>query len=1009
MTDAAYQTGDVVTDDPEFGPWSRADALPTDKDLVNALPDTFDKASPQVWPYIDKWRVTGPVPVMTLPTHCPGLPDVFADPDTLLLVQTNRFEWSRYIKYHGTGRTPWVLQTTDPRNGWVEAPRFSNYGQRCAGNMMPWGGLFASARVKSPRDVTTWASLAFPSRGAVWVNDELAWSSDYNEDQGNWFIPHRFRVSLKKGINRITVRSEIYGQYYGLGFAMRICVQGKPRSAAQVAADNAARDKAYATIKPPCDMMTGGEMNNARLFPDANPPVAWNIDRNVNVLWRTKLPWSRGGIIAVGDKLFTTWDPFHLVCLNKADGKILWMRHLDPVKTTHPKIWEQEKAYLDKFDAMDAKGELKGDELKARKALEEERSGFLAKHKARSEGIKRKHGRGSGITFANPVSDGKRVYLKVPSVYGMVVVGCFDLDGNEKWMKVLEDAKGGYGGLVPSPVLVGNKLIMMRARYLKGAEDVKAACGGNEPPKGAEWAKPQRYALTALDKITGEVLWESPAYPYKTWKFDAGAIAAPIVLRLTNGKDTMDVVLQSAGGAVIRVDDGKELMDYCGALAWKITPVNNNKGTVWFTGRRMARVDLSMVDRDNVYGRLVWNRERLFEGKGPIQTRDMLFLGDRVAMFESYWKTWDAETGINPGRHTQEFFPMGTEPLHYMPSIRAGGKVVYVATTKETNWAPNGSMVAILAGERPLILARNWHEGHSSQPVCEGERMYSRCSAEVICLGYTGDEGRRYEAEEIVKTLISQIPPAAQEMDPVQLPDRFEAVSSEVGMFRRQVPDILRTGLPIHTFKITDPLAPAEAGWVQEFLLNLTTEPKKHSWLYGQRGIVEEGRKKVPEEALDYRMLQTILAGVGVAPERVMNPLEQYGIYYRLKRVHKGKTGTVCFWHAPICFDREMTVRLHLGRARNTRAWINGVEVRDGQLVHGKLGKHYILLRTEVANEDELADTIRPLLRYAPSPKYEQAYRRRFLDELKPVLERRAQYIKDSELKEWLASMLPQP
>jgi hypothetical protein len=1006
-TGVAYQTGDIPTDDPDFGPWSRADPLPTTTNLVNILPNTFNVEGPQCWPYIDKWRVTGPVPVMALDTHCPGLPDVFADPETLLLVRTNRFEWSRYKKYYGTGRTPWVLQPCDPRNGFVEAPPFTGSEQWGPSPGMSHGGLFAYAELKSPRDVTTWAAFVFPSRGAVWVNDELAWSSGFNEDLINWFMPHRFKVALKKGVNRIAIRADIYDQYHRLGFGMRICVQGKPRSARQVAADKALREKAYQGTKPPCGMMNGGEAANARLFPDSRPPVAWDVENNVNIAWRTSLPWSRGGIIAVKDKLFTTWDPFHLVCLDKNDGKILWMRHLDAVKVTHPDIWEQEKAYLDKFDAMDLKKKLTPDETQRRKELETQRKKFLDKHKAKSTAVSRKHGRGSGLTFANPVSDGRHVYLKVPSGAD-VVVGCFDLDGNEKWMKVFENAKGGYGGLVPAPVLVGDKLVMMMARYLKGAKAIKEACGGEAPPKGAEYASPNRYSLVALDKATGGILWESPAYPGRKWKFDAGNIAQPIPLRLTNGRGTMDVVIQSSAGAVVRLEDGKELLRYCGALAWKTTPVDNGRGSVWFPSKQLARVDFAMVDRDHVYGRLVFRRERLFEGKGPIQVRDLLFLGDRISHFESYWKTHDAETGLSTGRHTQEFFPMGTEPLHYMPSIRAGGSVVYVATTKETDWAPNGSMMSILAGKPPVILARNWMEGLSSQPVCEGERMYCRASAEIMCLGYTGDSGKQYEAEEVVRTLMSQIPPtlSQNDMEPVQLPDRSRAVSSEHGMFRRQAPEIVRTGLPVHSWKITDPLPPEEAGWVQEFLLRLTTEPAKHGWLYGQRGIVKEGKARVPEEGLDHKTLQVVITGVGGKPSRVLNDEEQYGIRYRLKRVHKGKAGTVCFWHAAIGFDREMTVRLNLGRTRNIQAWIDGMEVKDGQRVHGAFGKHHLLLRTEVAGEAELGDTVRPVLSYAPSREYEETHRKRLLDAVGPLLEEKAKHVNDPQLKEWVAAAL---
>ena len=46
-----------------------------------------------------------------------------------------------------------------------------------------------------------------------------------------------------------------------------------------------------------------------------------------NVVWVTKLPnWSDAMPIIVGEKIFLMAEPDRLVCINKADGKILWIR-----------------------------------------------------------------------------------------------------------------------------------------------------------------------------------------------------------------------------------------------------------------------------------------------------------------------------------------------------------------------------------------------------------------------------------------------------------------------------------------------------------------------------------------------------------------------------------------------------------------------------------------------------------------------------------------------------------
>jgi outer membrane protein assembly factor BamB len=55
----------------------------------------------------------------------------------------------------------------------------------------------------------------------------------------------------------------------------------------------------------------------------ADPPQVWGLDKNV--VWKTKMPaFSVATPVIVGDKIFVCSDPTSLICLNKADGKILW-------------------------------------------------------------------------------------------------------------------------------------------------------------------------------------------------------------------------------------------------------------------------------------------------------------------------------------------------------------------------------------------------------------------------------------------------------------------------------------------------------------------------------------------------------------------------------------------------------------------------------------------------------------------------------------------------------------
>ena len=62
-------------------------------------------------------------------------------------------------------------------------------------------------------------------------------------------------------------------------------------------------------------------------FPNIHPPSEWRMDRNI--LWKT--PVEIGGYsspIVVANKVFLTAEMGSLICLDIADGKILWKKDL---------------------------------------------------------------------------------------------------------------------------------------------------------------------------------------------------------------------------------------------------------------------------------------------------------------------------------------------------------------------------------------------------------------------------------------------------------------------------------------------------------------------------------------------------------------------------------------------------------------------------------------------------------------------------------------------------------
>lgn len=154
-------------------------------------------------------------------------------------------------------------------------------------------------------------------------------------------------------------------------------------------------------------------------FPRATPVVEWSAQ--TNVVWKTALPtWSNASPILVGERIFVCAEPASLLCLNKADGKILWQRACpydsvapaSPGASTRP--WKDPPC--------------------------SEQTGY---------------------TTPTPVSDGRRVYV----LFGTGVAACYDLSGERVWGRLVERPTHTYGHS-SSPVLAGDKLLLQIAGNL---------------------------------------------------------------------------------------------------------------------------------------------------------------------------------------------------------------------------------------------------------------------------------------------------------------------------------------------------------------------------------------------------------------------------------------------------------------------------------------------------------------------------------------------------------------
>jgi len=188
---------------------------------------------------------------------------------------------------------------------------FAEYRDRGGFRGSVW---FARAQVSVPEDTPVWVALAAADHGKLWVNDRLAWvgsEAQYRSQAGREAI---FKVSLRKGVNHLLIRCrEDRGETW---VRMHFCLQGAPQDQPPVTAARAPLEE---------KRVVGPLGDGAGRFPGANPPLAWDLEKGVNVLWKAELPApARYNPAAIGGRLFYCTKPDGLCCLDQATGKLLW-------------------------------------------------------------------------------------------------------------------------------------------------------------------------------------------------------------------------------------------------------------------------------------------------------------------------------------------------------------------------------------------------------------------------------------------------------------------------------------------------------------------------------------------------------------------------------------------------------------------------------------------------------------------------------------------------------------
>ncbi len=229
-------------------------------------------------------------------------------------------------------------------------------------------------------------------------------------------------------------------------------------------------------------------------FPNIHPPSEWRRDKNI--LWQT--PVGIGGYsspIVARDKVFVTAELGSLVCLDLANGKILW------------------KKDLFSKDSTDIPADL-------------------------SKKLMRGCGGDSKQSTPTPTSNGQLVFY----INAMGLCTCYDLQGNQKWIRIIETAED-EEHFSSSPIFVGDRIIL-------------------------SWG-----CLLALDAKDGKTLWKAP---------DAKPTHGTVAIAKIGGEE----VAITPAGDIVRLANGEIL---CAGLFKSIFTTPLIEGNVLYVIDAQAR------------------------------------------------------------------------------------------------------------------------------------------------------------------------------------------------------------------------------------------------------------------------------------------------------------------------------------------------------------------------------------------------------------------------------------
>jgi outer membrane protein assembly factor BamB len=460
------------------------------------------------------------------------------------------------------------------------------------------------------------------------------------------------------------------------------------------------------------------------------PPYEYEIK---NIQWMTRMPGqSWCSPIIVGDKIFVSADDATVLCLSKADGKMLWMRSTTyyhaitaeeraQFADLEPKVQQLDAACealpaainadIDNSGAKADRDEALKNKIKAKRELE----GGINQAMAKVD--KKKYdawGNDQDWSKYTPTSDGKYVYAVLAGGnkgIGANVVTCFDLDGKRIWSYFAGQTNISEHGTHSSPALCGNILVVKTGEQLIG-----------------------------LEKLTGKVAWQVKA---------GGGLGASVV-PVHIGKDVLAYVpqagiFQPADGAQVwkaPIKSGTPTPTIVDGVIYGMGQEGNNNDQQYFADKLPAGVSNPLGVTSIV--KASWKNWGLhmpgpFSDSligSPLYDNGLVYIvteGGALNVLEAQTgKRVYAQILDNLNPRLTWVFVVG---ICSSPTL--GGKYIFVRDDQaQTLVIEPGTKYKELAKNRLVELSPEGTQAESqSNFFCEGTRIYFRTRDFMYCLG----------------------------------------------------------------------------------------------------------------------------------------------------------------------------------------------------------------------------------------------------------------------------------